>query len=365
MHALLVCLVLGAGVEIRAGEEPARVEVWAVLPSAARREIAAAEIDQEIDQELGQRWLRLTLVDEQTGRAGAPIFGRYALEKDRLLFTPRRALTAGRLYRAELLLGQDQTETAQYRVPLPPPGPPPEVEAIYPTASELPANLLKFYLHFSHPMREGREVFERVRLVDSTGRVVPDPWRPTELWTADSRRLTLWVHPGRVKAGVNLREDLGSVLEPGQSYTLVVDGDWQDQAGRPLGKDFEKRFTAAAEDHRQPTLENWTLEPPRAGRRDPLVVRFPEPLDRHLLDRCVLVFDDSRGRVAGEGLVATGERSWSFRPAEPWRAAAYTLEVDPALEDLAGNTPARPFQVDLTAASPATPLLTLPFQPAP
>ena len=51
----------------------------------------------------------------------------------------------------------------------------PEVR-IYPTAETLPANHLKFYLHFSEPMRQG--VFlEHCRLLDDEGRPVPEPFR--------------------------------------------------------------------------------------------------------------------------------------------------------------------------------------------
>jgi len=31
------------------------------------------------------------------------------------------------------------------------------------------------------------------------------------------------------------------------------------------------------------------------------------------------------------------DRLWSVTPAEPWAGASYSIEVDPALEDLAGN----------------------------
>src|SRR3954463_1528646 len=59
------------------------------------------------------------------------------------------------------------------------------LEAIYPSAELLPANHLKFYLHFSVPMREG--VFlDHCQLLDDHGRVViAEPFRETELWSED------------------------------------------------------------------------------------------------------------------------------------------------------------------------------------
>jgi len=42
--------------------------------------------------------------------------------------------------------------------------------------------------------------------------------------SGDAKRLSLWIHPGRIKNGVNLREELGPVLEPNRKYTLVLSG---------------------------------------------------------------------------------------------------------------------------------------------
>ena len=71
----------------------------------------------------------------------------------------------------------------------------PRLTAIYPTAHTLPANHLKFYLHFSQPMRQG--VFlDHCRLLDDHDQPVTEPFRETELWNEDGTRLTLWFHPG-------------------------------------------------------------------------------------------------------------------------------------------------------------------------
>ena len=64
-------------------------------------------------------------------------------------------------------------------------------------------------------MRQG--VFlEFCKLRASHGREDDDgPFRETELWSEDGRRLTLWLHPGRQKTGVNLNTEIGPVLDPG------------------------------------------------------------------------------------------------------------------------------------------------------
>ena len=82
-----------------------------------------------------------------------------------------------------------------------------------------------------------------------------------------------------------------------------------------------------------------------AGRRDPLVVTFPEPLDHGLLMRALGV------RLAGEQVdgeigVEAGETRWTFTPDEPWRPGTYHLLALSILEDLAGNQIGRAFEVD-------------------
>jgi hypothetical protein len=89
----------------------------------------------------------------------------------------------------------------------------PSITAIHPGTDRLPANHLKFYLHFSQPMQQG--VFQRhCALLDQNGKPVVEPFRETELWSADRKRLTLWLHPGRQKTGVNLNDEFGPVLQP-------------------------------------------------------------------------------------------------------------------------------------------------------
>lgn len=244
-----------------------------------------------------------------------------------------------------------------------PPNPITLVEAVYPANAELPANLLKFYLHFSRPMREGREIFDHIRLLDADGKAVEGPWRETELWTADARRLTLWIHPGRVKQGVNLRDELGPVLQPGTHYTLVVDAALRDAAGQPLAREFRLSFQAAPEVHERLDLAGWEISAPKAGTREPLRVVVRWPLDHALALRCLRIHA-AEGEVPGKAALAVDERTWTFIPDNAWLAIPHTLTADPWLEDLAGNTFERAFDRDLTATdSQPAPQMTRAFQP--
>lgn len=340
----LLCLAAGVPrVEFENGDEALRPQVVAALPGGTGA---------------GQVELTLHLVTSDASGAeqlGPPVFARVQWLDGELRLTPRYPLSAGARYRAVLDVAGHSLIAADYqaaKVPLPPRA---VVERIYPTADALPANTLKFYVHFSQPMSEGGAIFDRIELVDSRGQAIEGPWWQSELWSSDTRRLTLLVHPGRIKQGVNLREETGTVLEPGGQYTLRVTSDVRDAHGRPLSAAFEKQFRTLPEDHQQPQPDHWQLTPPRAGSTEPLTIVFDEPLDRWLLERYVRVLDSSSREVSGRVQVDRQEQRWSLTPSNPWRGDQYTIEVNPWLEDVAGNTPARVFDRDLQASSSGQP----------
>lgn len=334
-----------------------QVEVRAVLPEKLRRFVHAGPLTQ--DQ--GERWLRLAVVNGK--EEGPAILAIYERRQDTLYLRPRYALVAGQTYRATLMLGANEIASAEYRVPPRAIGPAAVVEKIYPSGDELPANLLKFYLHFSKAMRESKTVFDHIHLRGPDGKEIADPWRRTELWSEDGKRLTLWIHPGRVKMGVNLREDLGPALEPGRRYTLVIDADLLDADGQALGKEFTKEFHTGPELRAKVRVQDWKVQPPRAGTSQPLTLQFPRPLDRALLERLITVVDDNGTVAASRIEVGVAEQTWAFHPKQPWRAADYSIQVGAQLEDLAGNTPARVFDLDLQKRETDELHVTLTFRP--
>lgn len=324
----------------------------------------------DLNSEIAERWMRVTLVDEATGKDGTAILGAYIKRKDgKLSFRPRFPLSAGGLYRASLQFTLNKFETRDYRVPASAKAAAPRVTAIYPTADRVPANLLKFYIHFSQPMREGEAVFDNCQLLNDKNQPLVDCWRLTELWNHDATRLTMFIHPGRIKEGVNLREEEGPVLVPNRRYTLVIGGKTLDAKGQPLGLAFTKQFTTTAEDHERIDISRWSLRPPESNSRSPLRLELPKALDRHLLARCLRVNDAQGKQLEGAVEVLEGERAWQFTPVIPWRAEKYTVDIDGVLEDQAGNTPLRRFDNELKdkdqEASEAVVPLKLVFQPLP
>jgi hypothetical protein len=148
---------------------------------------------------------------------------------------------------------------------------------------------------------------------------------------------------------VHLRANLesGPPLLEGRRFSLVVDPGWRDADGRPLAASVSKVFETTAPDCAVPVVDQWTIETPAAGTQTPLVLRFPEVLDRALLSSAIAVVDASGDSVHGDIDVLPGEEIWTFTPARAWRRGIYSLRVSSELEDVAGNNLQRVFDAEV------------------
>jgi hypothetical protein len=300
-------------------------------------------------------WQQLFAIRVATdaGQDTPAVAGAYEVDGGVLRFKPRFPVVAGVTYQAVFrpsrLAGRtDKDVTATFRIPLKPPAAPTVVSQVFPTRAKLPENQLKFYLHFSAPMSRG-EAYRHVRLLDPTGKAVDLPFLELdqELWDPTGKRFTLFFDPGRIKRGLKPREEVGPALVEGKKYTLVIDAKWKDAEGFPLKEAFRKSFDVLAPDDTPPDPKDWKIVPPAAGAALALKVRFPEPLDHALLHRLLWITDERGQRVDGKIEVSDEETCWQFTPKEPWKAGQHDLVIDTALEDLAGNSIGRPFEVDL------------------
>jgi hypothetical protein len=315
------------------------------------------------------RWatfLAVTVEDGAAGPAGRPpLLGTYRVEADVVRFVPRFPLERGLRYRAEfgparLLAALDPSKSAgsgpagdrplvaTIALRKPPAEAQVVVAQVQPEASTLPENLLKFYIHFSAPMSRG-DAYQYLHLLDERGREVRAPFLELgeELWDPSGTRFTLFLDPGRIKRGLRPREEMGPILQQGRSYTLVIDRAWPDAEGRPLRDSYRKPFRAGPPDERPPDPASWTIAPPAAGTADPLVLTFPEPLDHALLHRLIAVAGPGGEAVRGRVAVEQAGTRWRFTPERPWAAGDHRIVIDTALEDLAGNSVGRPFEVDV------------------
>jgi hypothetical protein len=283
-------------------------------------------------------------------KGGQPLLGETEITGGTIRFTPQFPMLAGETYEAIFTHPAGQQTTLEHTIPINAPAP--EVTAVFPSTSRLPANHLKFYIHFSEPMERGN-ITRHFALIDrTTGKPVAQPFRETELWTEDGRRLTLWFHPGRQKTGVNLNLDLGPILQPNRRYELKISAQWKSQAGVALKNNFQKQFTTLAADRTQPNVKKWKLTAPDAHTRAPLQIKFPAPLDAVLLKNLITIEHTNGRDVTGAIELSQNETHWKFIPKNNWPAATFRVRVDWELEDLAGNNLARPFEVNLTAPNP-------------
>ena len=226
--------------------------------------------------------------------------------------------------------------------PLPKTLPPPAVRAVSPAGESLPANTLRFYVHFTTPMTRGVALDHLSLLCD--GKPVEEPFLDPgeELWSADGTRLTVLLHPGRVKAGI--ASSPGPVLEAGKRYTLRVAAGWPDEHGRRLLKKFEVGFAAGGPVTTAIDPSRWQV---KAG-PDRVSVTFDRPLDEPLVERLLAVTG-----VPGVGEATAGGRGWRFTPRQPLPPGEYTLTAAATLEDPCGNRVGRPFEAG-PDAPPAT-----------
>lgn len=321
------------------------------LPPATLEALSAIDWTDEQWQSL----LRVS-VRAAAGEGRPPVAGRYAVTGRTLRFTPRFPFDEGREYDVVLqpnalraaagALEAHPPIVAVVSLPGVPRSPSTVVTHVYPSGDQVPANQLRLYLYFSAPM-DWRSGADYVKLVDANGVKVVDAFLPldADFWNDDRTRYTVFFDPGRVKRGILPNRQRGRALEPGKRYTLVVEREWRDGHGQPLKDAFRHTFTATPPVERALTMEEWRVTTPSGGSREPLVVRFPAPLDHGLLTRALTV---ARGgsTIAGEVAIAQAETEWRFTPDAAWVAGSYDLVAQEFLEDVAGNRIGRPFEVD-------------------
>lgn len=211
---------------------------------------------------------------------------------------------------------------------------------IYPTAKVLPENLLRMYVYF--PRRMGVTAgLDSVRLLDEDQKPIPGVFLKNrdDLWSPDRRRLTVYLDPGRVKTGLVSNDAMGRALIAGHSYTFEVSGAMLDATGCSLGADTHHSFLVKSADIDPPDPGRWTLTKPKAGSLEPLIVKLGSPHDHLSLAYRVRVTNTDGAIQPGAIDLGANEETWAFKPRNPWKTENYTLLIDKALEDLAGNRP--------------------------
>ena len=280
-----------------------------------------------------------------TSESRTAILGDYQNADDGVVFRPLIPFTSGLTYEVSVA----GTTIGKIKIPVPQRTDLPALTAIYPSQDTLPENTLKFYLRFSHPMREGQALKHITLLKNGTDTVSGTflDLQP-ELWNKDYTLLTLWLDPGRIKRDLQPNKMLGVPLERATSYTLVVGSDWADIRGAVIAENFRKDFFVAARDSIRPDVKQWTLKKPKQNTNDPLVIQFNEPLDCILLNEAVRIITEDGKSVDGKIELKNEETVLEFKPESPWAKGSYVVESEERLEDLAGNNLNRLFDRDIT-----------------
>lgn len=323
------------------------------LPSSDLAALSGASLTPEQWQEI----LRVQVA----GPGAVPIAGRYSAESGLIRYTPMYGFDRGRSFDVILdpsripgARGEGWRKAQRSRfigIVDPASAPTTTVRHVYPSASTLPENMLRFYIEFSGPMGRG-SALEHIHLVEDGGNEVVEPFLPVEaeFWNPERTRFTLFFDPGRVKQGIKPNRDMGRALVQGKRYALVISDRWLDGRGQPLKEEYRHAFTAGPAEAAALDTATWKIGAPSAGTRDPLTVTFSKPLDIGLLQRAVGVQRKGLGArglglgVPGEVRIDGAETRWAFIPRDPWTAGDYTLVVLTLLEDPSGNRIGRAFE---------------------
>lgn len=278
------------------------------------------------------------------GRHKIPILGDAEFEDDRLIFTPVIPFSRGLSYQIFLY----DRQIAKIKMPSVNASNAPSLVAMYPTSDTLPENLLKVYFLFSHPMREGVSL-EHICLLNNRGDTLQNVFLPLqpELWNKERTVLTIWLDPGRIKRDLIPNQEMGNPLLKGETYTLIVTPDWKDTRGLPLSGRYTRQFIVSSRDSLSPDVDQWKLNLPTSGTKEPLLVNTNEPLDYFLLNETLEIVDDGRNKISASVVVSDHESIVRFIPDKPWKSGRYRLHVASYLEDLAGNNLNKVFDRDI------------------
>jgi hypothetical protein len=281
-----------------------------------------------------------------------PIQGTYHQQNDVVTFHPDFPFSAGTRYLVRVAASHAGHEGTLFRTRVMHEGQeflesrfalatkqvlqPAMVVKILPTGDELPANLLRFYIYFSSPMRRGFSDTS-VTLIDEQGLIVSKPFMQfkQELWDPEQKRLTMIFDPGRIKRGVST--NLKPALQEGKSYRLIIDEHWEDAQGNLLQGQYEKLFRVNAALRSNPDPTHWEMTLPPGNSKESVNLTFLRPFDHALLRRMITLRSKADESIEGSIKIDQAETHWQFTPTHPWKEGQYVIHVDARLEDVTGN----------------------------
>lgn len=231
----------------------------------------------------------------KTNSNSPAVLGEYKIVNNHLAFSPKflpdpkiQYLVTFSYPNLARLLSSQINEQAVYSDIVsfqPPKTTRPEIVSVTPNLKIVPANLLRFYVHFSSPM--GIEnPYDFITIEDKNGKALIDPFVivPEGLWNIDRTRLTLLLHPGRIKQGVGPNMTEGDILRAGNVYTLKIDARWKGASGEPLKDSFSRSINASNTLRKAINVNLWALKAEQ-DKIGILTIVTDHPLDQPLAKR--------------------------------------------------------------------------------
>ena len=309
-------------------EKPAGVIQWDI---SAFSKVSGAN--------LGYDELAVFVTNATGENSPIPVQGTFSYCANDLIFTPyypfekgltytvrTKDLNTGKYFNSEFVL--DSIEKPDDA----------ELLHIYPSAKELPENLLRFYLYFSTPMRKG-EALQHIHLVDSKGTTDTHAFMQfkQELWSPDGKRLTLLFDPGRIKRGVSTNLELGPALLQGNSYQLVISGEGQDVYGQKLDATEKMTFQVGAAYRTAIDISSWNVNVPKIESTQPLIIQLDRIMDHALIQSMIQIKNEENQNIKGSWEFSESDSVLHFFPLEKWQKGNYEIVLKSGLEDVTGN----------------------------
>ena len=292
-----------------------------------------------IDDTSGNEYLAVFVKNETAAYSQNAIQGRYSIQEEYLVFSPYFPFEKDLTYVVRTKCGATngysyqsfQLETTRKIDPA-------KVKGIYPSGDQLPENLLRFYIYFNTPMKNG-EVLKHIYLTDAEGNIDHHAFMEfkQELWSSDRKRLTILFDPGRIKRGVSANVDFGPALLAGRNYSLIISGEWRDVHGQTLQAEIRKEFKVLKAYRKRINTVDWKVTKPAAHSYGNLEVQFDRVMDHALIQSMIQLEDEENNLIDGHWEILEGEQRIQFIPEAKWQKGNYQIVFDSRLEDVAGN----------------------------
>ncbi len=288
---------------------------------------------------LGYDELAVFVTNTTGENSSIPVQGTFSYSSNDLIFTPyypfEKGLTytvrvkdvnTGKYFNSDFVLESIEKQDVA------------KLLHIYPSAELLPENLLRFYLYFNSPMKQG-EALKHIHLVDSRGNKDTQAFMQfkQELWSPDGKRLTLLFDPGRIKRGVSTNLELGPALLHGNTYQLVISGAWQDVYGQNLDATEKMTFKVGAAYRTAIDISNWNVNEPEVESTKPLTIQLDRIMDHALVQSMLQIKYEENQNIKGSWEISESESVLFFTPVEKWQKGNYEIVLDSGLEDVTGN----------------------------